>query len=58
MFRTEEPDYEIKIGIKDCKIVSVDWSDMVLNDFTKMPPNKKIIKRVRRYLSLARKFIK
>lgn len=27
-FQTIEPDYYIKIGIKDNKIVNIDWSDL------------------------------
>lgn len=58
MFRTEEPDYNIKVGIKDGKVVRVSWEDMIEYEDIISDPNKKITKLVLKYLRLAIKVVK
>ena len=52
MIQVVEPDYYIKIGIKDNNVVLVDWEGMIRIDEYLILSNKKI-----KYLKQAIKFI-
>lgn len=53
--KTEQPDYEIKIGIKNGKVVKVDWEH--LHNFEKVS-NKDLSKVLKKYLVDAEIFVK
>lgn len=52
MVRVEIPDFEIKIGIKDGKVISVDWSQMVSHH------TKNCKEKALKYLKMALEFFK
>jgi len=53
----EKPDYYLKIGIKDGKVINVDWSEM-MKEIYLIVGDKKILKHVVKYLKQAIKFLK
>lgn len=59
-FHTEKPDFYIKIGIKDSKVVEIDWSEMVIKEYiwNNLISPKDRIKKISKYLKMAIKFIK
>ena len=52
MLQVVKPDFEIKVGIKDGKVVSLDWSEMLgfEGTYCNQTTAKKIHKKVRKYL--------
>ena len=50
-----KPEFRIKIGIKNDKVVEVDWSGM---KNIENADGRKVTKRVRKYLKKAIKYIK
>jgi hypothetical protein len=57
MMQVTEPDYELKIGIKDGKVISLDWGTEFLSH-EKVATRKEIKKRLKFYYKEAIKFIK
>ena len=60
MIQTPEPDYYIHIGIKDDKVIRVNWEEMMKKYNLGSGPitEKIIIKDVRRFLKEARRMLK
>ena len=59
-YHTDEPDFYIKIGIKDDKIAGVDWREMVVKEYVwnNLISPKDRIKKISKYLKMTMKFIK
>ena len=59
MYHVVEPDYCIRIGIKDRKVVSIDYAGIVDNetDGKELTTNYSIKRRMVKYLREAIKFI-
>ena len=55
MVQTVQPDFHIKVGIKDGEVVSCDWSEMLSVHPEHFKSNEEMFQRISAHLKLASK---